>query len=80
MQQKKAARLRRARRGRVVDEGMMRPRRRKKKVSGPKISSPQPKAQKRKVSVDGAISVANLAHELSVKAPLIIKKLIELGS
>jgi translation initiation factor IF-2 len=56
---------------------MVRPRRRKK--SGPKIASPQPKAQKRKVRVDGAISVGQLAHELSLKAPVIIKKLMELG-
>ncbi len=64
-------------RGRGRMNHMIRPRRRKK--SGPKVASPQPKAQKRKVRVDGTISVGNLAHALSLKAPLIIKKLIELG-
>jgi translation initiation factor IF-2 len=58
--------------------GRGRPRRRKK--SGPKTPSPQPKAQKRKVFVDGTISVGQLAHELSVKASVMIKKLIEMGT
>ena len=58
----------------------MRPRRRKKAVGPTKSLSPQPKAQKRKIRIDGAISVGQLAHELSVKAPMVIKKLMELGT
>ena len=53
--------------------------RRKKKAGPRKDTSAAPKAQKRKIRVDGAISVANLAHELSLKAPVVIKKLMELG-
>jgi translation initiation factor IF-2 len=72
---------RRGRGRRVQEAGIsaLRPRRRAKKGT-PKASSPQPKAQKRKVRVDGAISVSQLAHELGLKAPMLIKKLIELGN
>ncbi len=74
-----------ARRGRrermqVEDAMAMAARRRKRKPSGGlKTSSPQPKAQKRKIRVDGMISVGQLAQELSLKAPVLIKKLMELG-
>ncbi|HMV68183.1 MAG TPA: translation initiation factor IF-2 [Myxococcota bacterium] len=57
----------------------MRPRRRKKAIGPTRSLSPQPKAQKRKIRIDGAISVANLAHEMSIRAPMLIKKLMELG-
>jgi translation initiation factor IF-2 len=57
----------------------VRPRRRGKK-GGPKTTSPQPKAQKRKIRVDGAISVGQLAHELSTKAAVVIKQLMEMGT
>jgi translation initiation factor IF-2 len=57
-----------------------RPRRGRKARPGAGSASPQPKAQKRKIRVDGAISVGQLAHELSLKAPVIIKKLMELGT
>ena len=57
--------------------GRGRPRR---KVAGPPgKGSPAPKASKRKVRVDGVISVGQLAHELGVKAPQIIRQLMGLG-
>ena len=37
------------------------------------------KASKRKVRIDNVISVGQLAHEMGLKAPLVIKKLIEMG-
>ena len=52
---------------------------RRRRSSGPKAASPQPKAQKRKVRIDGVISVGALAQALSVKAPFVMKKLIEMG-
>ncbi|MGC6493027.1 MAG: translation initiation factor IF-2 [Myxococcota bacterium] len=51
---------------------------RRRKSSGPKVSSPQPKAQKRKVRIDNVISVGQLAHEMSVKAAEVIRKLMEM--
>ena len=53
--------------------------RRRRKSSGPKKASPAPKAEKRKVRVDNVISVKQLAHELGVKAPLVIRHLMDLG-
>jgi translation initiation factor IF-2 len=58
----------------------VRPRRRKKAMAPGKSLSPQPKAQKRKIRIDGAVSVAQLAHEMSIKAPMLIKKLMEFGT
>jgi len=58
----------------------VRPRRRKKAMAPGRSMSPQPKAQKRIIRIDGAVSVGQLAHELSIKAPLIIKKLMEMGT
>jgi translation initiation factor IF-2 len=73
----------RARRQRMVDDTAALGARHRRKKRGPKGApkqlSPQPKAQKRKIRVDGAISVGQLAHELSVKAPVVIKKLMEMG-
>ncbi|MEE2751769.1 MAG: translation initiation factor IF-2 [Myxococcota bacterium] len=54
-------------------------RRKRNKRSGPKAPSPQPKAQKRKVQVDGTISVGELAHQLGLKAPHVIKTLMGMG-
>jgi translation initiation factor IF-2 len=54
-------------------------RRRSRRTSGPKKSSPQAKAIKRRVEVDGAITVAALAHGMSVKTGTLIKKLIGMG-
>ena len=60
-------------------EEFTRRRRRSRSRGGPKKASPQAKAIKRRVSVDGTISVANLAHGMSIKSGQIIKKLIEMG-
>ncbi len=54
-------------------------RRRRTRRSAQKKASPQPKAQKRRIQVDQSISVAQLAHEMSVKASQLIKELIGLG-
>ena len=71
---------RRGRRQAFVDDYRMMPSRRKRnRRSGPKVASPQPKAQKRKIQVNGTISVGELAHQLGLKPPLVIKTLIGLG-
>ncbi len=44
-----------------------------------KGAAPQSKAIKRRIEVDGSITVANLAHALSVKASQVIKVLLGLG-
>ena len=54
-------------------------RRRSRKTSGPKKTSPQAKAIKRRVEVDGTITVTALAHGMSIKTGLLIKKLIGMG-
>ncbi|RME27426.1 MAG: translation initiation factor IF-2, partial [Deltaproteobacteria bacterium] len=54
-------------------------RRRSRKRGGPKKQSPKAAAHKRRVEVDGTITVANLAHGMSVKVSQVIKKLIEMG-
>ncbi|MBM76590.1 MAG: translation initiation factor IF-2 [Proteobacteria bacterium] len=54
-------------------------RRRRKGRKTVKKTSPKARAIKRRVFVDQNISVANLAHGLSIKAPVIIKRLVELG-
>ncbi len=62
-------------------DGMPRGRRgrRGKKASGPKKLSPQAKAIKRRVEVQGTITVAQLAHAMSAKAGQLIKTLIGMG-
>ncbi len=71
---------RRGRRQAFMDDYRMMPSRRKRnRRSGPKVASPQPKAQKRKVQVDGTISVGELAHQLGLKTPLVIKTLMGMG-
>ncbi|MCA9567103.1 MAG: translation initiation factor IF-2 [Myxococcales bacterium] len=52
---------------------------RRKRLAGPKASSPAPKAQKRKVRVDHVISVRDLAKQLQVKASIVIKTLMDMG-
>jgi translation initiation factor IF-2 len=53
---------------------------RRKRSSGPKAASPAPKASKRKVRVDHVISVRDLAKQLQVKAGVVIKTLMEMGT
>ena len=43
------------------------------------IASPKAKAIKRRVMVNETITVANLAHEMSIKVGVVIKKLLDLG-
>jgi len=70
----------RRRRGGPQQRMMERPRPKgRRKASGPKASSPAPKAAKRKIKVDNTISVGQLAHELGVKASVVIKQLMGLG-
>ena len=54
-------------------------RRRRTRSAGPKKASPQAKAIKRRVELDGTITVTNLAHGMSVKAGQVIKALIDVG-
>jgi translation initiation factor IF-2 len=54
-------------------------RRRSRKSSGPKKASPQAKAIKRRVEVNGTITVGALAHGMSAKTGMLIKKLIAMG-
>ena len=54
-------------------------RRRTRKSAGPKKTSPQAKAIKRRVEVDGTITVGSLAHGMSTKTGAVIKKLIAMG-
>ncbi len=51
----------------------------RRRSSGPKAASPAPKAQKRKVKVDNVISVRQLAMDLGVKAPIVMRTLMDLG-
>jgi translation initiation factor IF-2 len=51
----------------------------RRKLPGGKAASPAPKAAKRKIKVDNVISVGQLAHELGVKAPVVIRQLMGLG-
>ena len=71
-------RRRPARRSRIQTfrEDFTRRRRRTKGRGGAKKVSPQAKAIKRRVEVDGEITVANLAHEMSIKSAQIIKFLM----
>jgi translation initiation factor IF-2 len=69
---------RRVRRNRGFEGGRVKSRRRRS--SGPKVASPQPKAIKRKVKVNNVISVAELAQQMGVKATLVIRNLMGMGS
>jgi translation initiation factor IF-2 len=55
-------------------------RRRRARRAGPKKSSPQPKAQKRRIQIDHTVSVKQLAQEMGVKATAVLKTLIGMGS
>jgi len=54
-------------------------RRRARRSSGPKKASPKAKAIKRRVQVDGDITVGQLAHDMAVKAGQVIRVLIGMG-
>ena len=73
-----------AARGRVEMDGddLAHARRRRRPKPAKQISksiSPQAKAIKRRIEVDGTITVSNLAHALSVKAGAVIKTLLGMG-
>jgi translation initiation factor IF-2 len=53
--------------------------RKKRRKKGGKKVSPKAKAIKRRVFIDTTITVGDLAHDMSMKASLLLKKLIELG-
>lgn len=53
---------------------------RRKRSSGPKAASPAPAAHKRKVRVDHVISVRDLAKQLQIKASIVIKTLMDMGT
>ncbi len=55
------------------------PRRRNRRKKGPSKPSPKAKAIKRRVMIDGTITVADLAHAMSQKSGAVIKKLISFG-
>jgi len=63
-------------RGRMDDRFMSMRRPRRNKRGGPKKTSPQAKAIKRRVEVAGTITVAQLAHSLSVKSGQVIRTLL----
>jgi len=54
-------------------------RRRTRRTAGPKKASPQAKAIKRRVQVDGDISVAQFAKGMAVKASQVIRVLMGMG-
>jgi translation initiation factor IF-2 len=56
----------------------MRPKRRRRS-SGPKTASPQPKAVKRKVRVHNEITVADLSGQLGVKSVAVVQQLMGMG-
>ena len=58
----------------------MQRRRRGRGSKGPKKASPQAAAHKRRVEVDHEITVANLAHGMSVKTGQVIKSLMGMGT
>ena len=57
----------------------VRRRRRNRRNKLKPIASPKAKAIKRRVMVNETITVANLAHEMSIKVGSVIKKLLDLG-
>ena len=62
-----------------TDDGNSHSYRRRSRFKGPKKPSPKAKAIKRRVMIDGTISIANIAHSMSVKSSEVIKKLLALG-
>ncbi len=84
--EKARARVRRKprRTGRVemlMDDMPAEPRRRRRtrRTAGPKKSSPQAKAIKRRVQVDGEITVSQFAKDMAVKAGQVIRVLMGMG-
>jgi translation initiation factor IF-2 len=77
--QEDAERRRRGRSAAPAGDTMGMRRRPRRKVMGQKASSPGPKASKRKIRIDNVISVGQLAHELGVKASVVIKELMGMG-
>jgi translation initiation factor IF-2 len=65
--------------GRVAVDNPLRRTKGRRKMVGAKAASPAPKAQKRKVRIDNVVSVAQLAHEMGLKASVLLKELIGLG-
>ena len=59
-----------------IDDFQYQNRRPKRKKGGKKKSSPKPRAEKRKVLMSEKITVSDFAHQMSVKAKEIIKKLL----
>ena len=59
-----------------IDDFQYQKRRPKRKKGGKKKSSPKPRAEKRKVVMSENITVSDFAHQMSVKAKEIIKKLL----
>ena len=55
------------------------PRRRTRRKKGVVKASPKAKAIKRRVMIDGSITVADLAHAMSQKSGAIIKTLLSFG-
>jgi translation initiation factor IF-2 len=76
MQAQRRQRPTRRARVQTFREEFTRRRRRTRSRGGPKKVSPQAKAIKRRVEVNGEITVANLAHGLSVKTSQVIKTLM----
>ena len=58
-----------------LDDYQYQNRRPKRKKGGKKKSSPKPRAEKRKVLMSETITVSDFAHQISVKAKEVIKKL-----
>ena len=65
----------------LMDDMPAEPRRRRRtrRVAGPKKASPQAKAIKRRVQVDGDISVGQFAKDMAVKAGQVIRVLMGMG-
>ena len=63
----------------MEDTGSNTTRKKRSKKKGMKKISPKAKAIKRRVFVDTTVTVGELAHGMSVKVSILLKKLIELG-
>jgi len=63
-----------------VPGDMLRRRRGRRKGGGGGTSTVAMKAEKRKVRIDNVISVGQLAHEMGLKATVLIRSLMEMGS
>jgi translation initiation factor IF-2 len=59
---------------------MMRHRRKMKKMGGQGSSTIAMKAEKRKIRIDNVISVGQLAHAMGLKASMVIRHLMEMGT